>query len=378
MKHSLSKKMLLGLLAIGAVIGAGGLFATQKTLDYTSTDEFCTSCHSLSVPTEEWMGTLHYANATGIRAGCQDCHIPHEGWEYLTTKIGGLKDVYAEFMGTIPDAEAFEANRARLAQVVWDKLEANDSATCRSCHNVDAWDFYSQSDRAAEQHRSMLESGGTCIDCHRGIAHFPPEQTELANAAEQRLVAMAEQIDLETGTVYPIARRALFADKDQANTLGDVMPTTAMEVLQHDGEMLQVNIKGYQQESAEQVVYASFGKRIISVIVDNQDLLANLQTGDYVDDEASGNRWREVSFDAWVGADHLLASLEPVWEYGEDLNQSFCSGCHAVIGPSHYTANQWPAIVTGMVDRTSISDYGSTILTYYLQNHAKDIGGEHP
>jgi len=371
MSYSLSKKKLIGVLAIGAFIGSAALFATQKTLQYTSTDEFCTSCHSLSVPTEEWKGTLHYSNATGIRAGCQDCHIPHEGLEYLTTKIGGLKDVYSELMGTIPDAAAFEQHRARLAQNVWDKFEANDSVTCRSCHNTQAWDLFSQSDKAAEQHRTMEETGATCIDCHRGIAHFPPEQTELASAAEQRLIQVSAQTSPDAEAVYPIARRPLFADRDQATELGSVMPTTPMEVLNRDGEMLQVEIKGYQQEAAQQVVYAGFGQRIISAVL-NDDAITGLQTGEYRDDEASGSKWREVSFNAWVGSDHLLDSQEPIWEYGADLNHGFCSGCHAVIGPSHYTANQWPAIVKGMADRTSITDSARLILTYYLQNHAKD------
>jgi len=374
MSYSSSKKRIIGVLAIGAVIGAGALFATQKTLHYTSTTEFCTSCHSQSFPAEEWRGTLHYSNATGIRAGCQDCHIPHEGLEYLTTKIGGLKDVYAELMGKIPDAEAFEEHRAYMAQVVWDKFEKNDSVTCRSCHNTEAWDLFSQTIKAAEEHRSMAESGETCIDCHRGTAHFPPERTDLAGAAEERLVAVSEQTNPAAKTLYPIARRPLFTDRDKTTELGSVMPTTPMNVLSSDGEMLAVEIKGFQQESAQQVVYAGFGKRIISAIL-SEDAVAGLQTGEYRHDEASGNQWREVTFDAWVSSDHLLDSQEPLWAYGADLNDSFCGGCHAVIEAPHFTANQWPSIVTGMADRTSISDSAQQILTYYLQNHAKDQRG---
>jgi len=374
MSYSMSKKGMLGLLAIGAVIGSVTLFATQKTLHYTSTTEFCTSCHSQQIPAEEWRGTLHFSNATGIRAGCQDCHIPHEGMEYLTTKIGGLKDVYGEITGKIPDAEAYEAQRAHMAQAVWDKFEKNDSATCRSCHNTEAWDLFSQTPKAAEEHMSMEETGETCVDCHRGIAHFPPEQTELAGAAEQRLITVSEQTSPDSEIFYPISRRPLFTDKDKATELGSVMPTTPMDVLSSDGEMLEVEISGYQQENAQQIVYAGFGKRIISAIL-SEDAVNNLRTGEYRDDEASGNKWREVTFEAWVNSDHLLASQEPLWEYGTDLNNSFCGGCHAVIEASHFTANQWPSIVTGMADRTSISDSARLILTYYLQNHAKDQGG---
>ena len=63
---------------------------------------------------------------------------------------------------------------------------------------------------------------------------------------------------------------------------------------------------------------------------------------------------------------------------GNALNNAYCGGCHAVVPAEHFTANQWPSIVNGMVSRTSMDDAGKLMLTYYLQNHAKDVKGGQP
>ncbi|MFQ5562246.1 MAG: NapC/NirT family cytochrome c [Parvularculaceae bacterium] len=67
--------------------------------------------------------------------------------------------------------EKFEAKRLELAKNVWAEMKANDSENCRSCHHVDNWDLSLQKTRARGQHEEMAETGETCIDCHKGIAH---------------------------------------------------------------------------------------------------------------------------------------------------------------------------------------------------------------
>jgi cytochrome c-type protein NapC len=61
-------------------------------------------------------------------------------------------------------------------------MKANDSRECRNCHEFQAMDFTRQSKRGADAHSAQLaakqsETGKTCIDCHKGIAHRLPDMT---------------------------------------------------------------------------------------------------------------------------------------------------------------------------------------------------------
>jgi len=66
-----------------------------------------------------------------------------------------------------------------MANRVWDSMKATDSRECRNCHDYDSMDFTYQVRRAVAQHSDGLESGKTCIDCHKGIAHSLPDMHEV-------------------------------------------------------------------------------------------------------------------------------------------------------------------------------------------------------
>jgi cytochrome c-type protein NapC len=54
-------------------------------------------------------------------------------------------------------------------------MKETDSRECRNCHNFDFMDFTVQENRASKRHAEAIDSGKTCIDCHKGIAHDLPE-----------------------------------------------------------------------------------------------------------------------------------------------------------------------------------------------------------
>lgn len=358
-----------GILALGACIGAAGLYATQWSLKATSTTEFCVSCHSMDVPYEEWQGTNHFANAKGIQAGCADCHIPHEGFAYLEKKLtSGISDVIAEMTGGIPDADTFEEKRAGMAKKVWAEMEADDSRTCRSCHDSDHWDLYEQSPKAASEHRTMADSGDTCISCHRGIAHFPPDLGDQAQAAAGELDQLAGKTPEDAETLYPIDQHALFEHQDDSTPIARILPSTRLEVTDHDGAWRQVRIEGYQPPDVDQVIYRHPGKRILAVTLAGSG--KELVTREAGDNDAD---WERTNIAGWVKTGAMVANAQPLWNYGEELNNAYCGSCHTVKGPKDYTANQWPGMVDAYADRTSISDSDKALLTFYLQTHANDM-----
>lgn len=165
---------LLVLLAIGGIIGG---FTTA--VEATNSIGFCTSCHDMSYNYEEYKKTIHYSNRSGVRAVCSDCHVPKKNWfSEMHRKIEASRDVWEELMGTIDTREKFDAKRLEMAKREWARMKESDSIGCRNCHSFEGMDMDAQDKRAKNKHAEAAESGKTCIDCHKGIAHKLPRSQE--------------------------------------------------------------------------------------------------------------------------------------------------------------------------------------------------------
>ncbi|WP_198402519.1 cytochrome c3 family protein [Rhodobacter sp. CZR27] len=169
----------VGFLTLGGFVG-GVLFwgGFNTALEATNTEPFCTSCHEMQTNVfEELTRTVHYTNRSGVRAGCPDCHVPHEWTDKIARKMQASKEVWGHLFGTIDTRRKFLDHRLRLAEHEWARLKANDSLECRNCHSEVAMDFTRQTDRAGQIHTQYLirTEGYTCIDCHKGIAHELPD-----------------------------------------------------------------------------------------------------------------------------------------------------------------------------------------------------------
>jgi cytochrome c-type protein NapC len=175
-----SRHLSLGFLTLGGFV-CGVLFwgAFNTALEATNTETFCISCHEMHDNVyQDLQRTVHFANRSGVRATCPDCHVPHDWTDKIARKMQASKEVWGHIFGTINTRQKFEAERLELAKHEWARLKANDSLECRNCHSALAMDFTRQSPRAERIHAEFLMSGQrTCIDCHKGIAHELPDMT---------------------------------------------------------------------------------------------------------------------------------------------------------------------------------------------------------
>lgn len=358
-------KKTIVILVVGLVIGWLTLGGSQVVLHATSDTEFCLSCHTMQIPYEEYESSVHYSNAKGIRAECADCHIPEDTVDYLITKIRATKDIYHEFVtGKIDTEEKYEQHRLAMAETVWEQMKANDSATCRSCHDFGAMDTYEQSEQAVKMHNYGQENNQTCIECHKGVAHFPP-LLELDSEAFNNLLSLAENTDDKVKTIVTI-------DGADMGELGRINPAVEIEVLESNAGERKVKVSGYQMKGAEQVIYLGEGKRSIIATLSEQGISA-LDVGEFETDEYD-NQWRTAELTTIIDAP-VLSSFEPIWTYAEELDNVYCSACHAKIPPTHFTVNAWGPVAKSMGERTDITELDLEILTKYFQNHAKDIAG---
>jgi nitrate/TMAO reductase-like tetraheme cytochrome c subunit len=107
-------------LVVGLLIGAGAAIGTQVLIAATGSNQFCSgACHSMQWVAQEYKQSVHYANRTGIRAGCHDCHIPDHYPDLVWYKTkAGVHDAIEEIRGVISSEKKFKKERLRLAQVV--------------------------------------------------------------------------------------------------------------------------------------------------------------------------------------------------------------------------------------------------------------------
>src|SRR5262245_13859557 len=144
------------LLPIGAsVVGF------QMQVEYSKTTEFCLSCHvmepygkSLQIDDSSAIPAQHFQNARVPRDhACFTCHTTYAMFGDLKAKMGGLRHMYHNYIGTIPEKiELYEPYKNR---------------ECLHCHGGAR--TFEESDMHKDI-RADLESNATsCLECHNMV-----------------------------------------------------------------------------------------------------------------------------------------------------------------------------------------------------------------
>ena len=169
------KYSVLGILSVGFISGILFWGGYNTAMEQTNRLDFCISCHEMRDNVyQEYKQTIHYTNRTGVRAICSDCHVPKDWAHKFVRKLKASAEVWGKITGSIDTKEKFEAHRLTLAQNEWENMKATDSRECRNCHSFTAMEASRQKPRAQKNHAEAQQSGKTCIDCHKGIAHLLP------------------------------------------------------------------------------------------------------------------------------------------------------------------------------------------------------------
>lgn len=179
--HSHKPSFLSRRTVLGATIGSALVFfllgiifwgGFNTSMEATNTMSFCISCHEMKDNVyQEYTPTIHYSNRTGVRATCSDCHVPDPWVHKMVRKIQASNEVLHKILGTVNTPEKFDQHRLTMAKRVWTAMKETDSRECRNCHNFESMNPSYQQPRARRQHLNAFETGQTCIDCHKGIAH---------------------------------------------------------------------------------------------------------------------------------------------------------------------------------------------------------------
>jgi nitrate/TMAO reductase-like tetraheme cytochrome c subunit len=175
--------VIFALLVIGAIAGAGAIIASTFVNRFTSTEAFCTSCHSMAnvAADPHYLSSAHRNNATGVLASCADCHVPSNNWlvETYSHAVDGIRDGFAEYTTNVGDPAAWSARLPVLAQRVREEMQRENSVTCRKCH--DPARIHPASAAGQSAHAMLAQGNITCITCHADVAHAPLPASKAVN-----------------------------------------------------------------------------------------------------------------------------------------------------------------------------------------------------
>ncbi|MEF2074731.1 NapC/NirT family cytochrome c, partial [Consotaella aegiceratis] len=240
-------------------------------------------------------------------------------------------------------------------------------------------DFDKQKPEAAKQMQTAMQNGDTCISCHKGIAHKMPDMSAGYKTVYRDLVAQSQDLSPGTGdVVYPIETTALYLDKPDGGAgspAGRIVAATPLKVIETDGDWLEVEVEGWQQQGAERMMYAAQGKRIFAVAL-TPGAAGKTTPGETMTDADTGQNWTDATITGWVRNEKLTADHDQLWTYGSEMFSGACGTCHSLPHTGHYLANQWIGTLNAMKRFAPLDEEQFRFLQKYVQMNAKDMGGE--
>jgi Uncharacterized conserved protein len=164
-----SPKAVMLVIISGLVLGLLFMFGGSKVVKYTSSDDYCMSCHVHPHAEQSWKLSPHYDNKAGVIVHCVQCHLPPEGHGMLFAKAKhGMKDLYGYWF---KDSSEYKWAAKR-------KLDAAKkymyTESCTNCHkNLFPKTLTVEGENA---HLNYLTSNSdiSCLNCHLTVGHFDP------------------------------------------------------------------------------------------------------------------------------------------------------------------------------------------------------------
>lgn len=152
-------------LFLGFCLGVLVFFLFFKSIEYTSTDQFCESCHVHPHVTVSWKKSTHFDNKSGVVVHCVECHLPPKGISYYTEKARlGIQDIY----GKLFKVEFNWEEKSRLEHAI----KFTYKSACLKCHQNLFPLQLTKKGEEAHLHYSQNPETIRCLNCHLFVGHY--------------------------------------------------------------------------------------------------------------------------------------------------------------------------------------------------------------
>lgn len=336
------------------------LLLFNKTVDYTSTNEFCNACHYHDHATVSWKLSAHHNTESGISTKCVDCHLPPEEQTayFLTRKAyHGFHDLYA-YLTMEPEEIDWAAKRSTEAAQRFVYEEG-----CIKCHtNM----FPSTlSEKGSQQHIKYIRDpeNNSCLQCHHNVGHYRGEVG----------------LSLEDDSAEPKEIFTELTDVTEFKSFEEKLPGTAVSF-----KMIAIPGGQFKMGSPADEPYRGRDEGPVRDVEVNNFWMAEIEVSwdNYLAFfAATGSQGRKEAVEVNEEVDGISGPTPP-WGAPD---QGWGKGDHPAITMSHHAAEtycRWISQVTGRNYRLPTEaewEYaarGGTNTPYFFEGSPKDLEGE--
>ncbi|UJF17282.1 NapC/NirT family cytochrome c [Vibrio sp. SS-MA-C1-2] len=194
--HNIKRKVISLIFLVGVCAGLLAALPATEVIHKLSSNEFCSSCHTMEPMAETFKLSVHGGNnAQGFVAECVDCHLPKSNIieELYVKGTSGTRHLWGEYVLGMKQLD-YEELHPKRTEYVYD-------SGCVNCHKdlerralkatadgkVSDWTHNLAFKNKAE------DPQWKCSSCHYDIAH-PHLEKNMRERAEEtmRLTAVGE------------------------------------------------------------------------------------------------------------------------------------------------------------------------------------------
>ncbi len=165
-----AKKNIAIIVCTGLILGLLFVIGGNSVVKYTSTDNYCMSCHVHPHAEQSWKLSPHYDNKSGVIVHCTECHLPPAGHGMLFAKAKhGMKDLYGFWFKDTAEYKWAEKRKLEAAK----KFVYTES--CTNCHkNLFPKTLTVEGENAHLNYLTSKNNDVSCLNCHLNVGHFDP------------------------------------------------------------------------------------------------------------------------------------------------------------------------------------------------------------
>lgn len=190
------KRKYMRFVLLGALICYLFIAAINVGMEYTSSDEYCQSCHVHTESDAAWKLSTHFDNGSGVVVHCVECHLPPKGEGHLWAKIKhGSNDVYGMLF---KDTDNINWQAKSDPEIAIDFTYMN---SCQKCHSNLFPSTLSDNGGDAHLHYQNNLKTITCLNCHITVGHYDENNVHAHNTNFGVNVTEATEIFTEPATV---------------------------------------------------------------------------------------------------------------------------------------------------------------------------------
>lgn len=115
-------------------------------------------------------------------------------------------------------------------------------------------------------HNKAQKSSKTCINCHKGIAHFPPK-IKINNNAAHKLKSQTATSVTNSAHIYPFKTSRI-------GELATVNPSTNLTVVNASGKQPIVLLQSYQMQSSKNTLYLAASQQLALATLSKKSIKA--------------------------------------------------------------------------------------------------------